>query len=428
MKNFSKILICLLLCVFSLTLFACKDERTPEEKAFTYPTSADLTTGNGGMAVQKGNYLYYVNGYKSILAEGREQGQSYTHGALMLMKLNQDGSVVTDENNLLKDDYYISMSNTLCGFEATSLYIAGDYLYFTTGSEENVNDKAVEDESVWAKEYIEFYRIKLDKSSKPERIYQVGVKYAESSALDFEYYSNGNNVFIMVYEPGENLADKAKLEDEKLEEDEVRNNYISRISGSGEYKLVANKVANFTFGTNSNEVFYTTTEEDEDKTLVQYNVESDTKTNYTTRANSFTIDSVSNNNIYIKENGDLFASNIANKTAFERVCYTASDYTKIVTNNNQVIAIRDNEFNFFGSNLQINRTVKDSDVTSINVIGCVNSCVIYYADDNKTIKSFSYVDGEIKTLAVVENLQTKYFDLQEDYLYFYKNVGSNPYI
>lgn len=416
MKRFSKILICLLLCVFSLSMFACKDKRTPEEKAFTYPTSADITLGNGGMAVQKGNYLYYVNGYKSILSEDRTQDERYTHGALMLMKLNSDGSIVTDENNLLKDDYYITMSNLLCGFEVSSLYIAGNYLYFTACSVENVKDGAVKDESVWAKEYVEFYRIKLDKSSNPERIYQADIKYSDSSKLDFEYYSSGNNVFILIYEPGETLADNSD-----------KNNAIVRVTGSGEYNEVANNVSSYVFGANANEIFYSTSENS--KTLVQYNaVESGEGSTYTIRENSFTIDSVSSGNVYIKENGNLLASSIANKTAFDEVCFATGDYTKVVADNNRVIAVRDNKFNFFADDLKINRTETDNDVTSINVIGCVNSCIIYYADDNKTIKSFSYVDGAIKTLAVVEDLDTNYFDLQEDYIYFYKKVNSNPYL
>ena len=416
MKNFSKILICLLLCVFSFSLFACKDNRTPEEKAFTYPTSADLTTGNGGMAVQKGNYLYYVNGYKSILSSDRTQDERYTHGALMLMKLNSDGTIVTDENNLLKDDYYITMSNLLCGFEVSSLYIAGEYLYFTACSVENVNDKAVENEAAWAKEFVEFYRIKLNKSSKPERIYQADVKYAEDSKFDFEYYSSGSNVFILIYEPGATLA-----------KDSEKNNAIVKVTGSGDYSEVANNVSSYVFGENSNEVFYTTNENS--KTLVQYNaVEDEDGKTYTTRAKSFTIDSVSDGYVYITEDGDLLASNLANKTAFDEVCVTTSDYTKVIADNGNVIAIRDNEFNFFGADLKINRTVKDNDATTINVIGCVNSCVVYYADDNKTIKSFSYVDGTIKTLAVVEGLDTNYFDLEENYVYFYKTVGSNPYL
>ena len=65
MKKLTKILICLMLCVFSIGFVAC-DKRTEREKNFTYPAAADPIVGNGGMAVKKGNYLYFVNGYQSI--------------------------------------------------------------------------------------------------------------------------------------------------------------------------------------------------------------------------------------------------------------------------------------------------------------------------------------------------------------------------
>jgi len=430
MKKFSKILICLLLCVFSLGFVACKDKRTEQEKAFTYPNSADAVLGNGGLAVQKGNYLYYVNGFKAVDSEEHTQDGSYTHGALMLMKLNSDGSIVTDENNLIKDDYYITMSNRLCGFEATSLYIAGDYLYFTSPSKDNTKEDSVD--PIWAKDYVEFYRIKLDKTSEPERIYQAGVKYSE---VEFEYYSSNNNVFILVYEKGKNIADQAKLDEEEIEAEDVKENALYRVSGSGNVDLVANKVDNYIFSENAEQVFYKTTDET-DHILTQYNVISNEKSTYATKTATFTIDYVSNNNVYITYNGNLCASNIASKSAFVDVCYTTSGYDKLVVDNGVVIAIRDNEFNFFGANLFINKTKVDSDVTSINFIGCVNGCVIYFADDNKTIKCFSYanfLNGDencISTLATVENIDKDYLDLQEDYIYFYKTAEgkTNKYL
>ena len=432
MKKFYRILICLLLCVFSINFVACGDERSPEEKAFTYPSSADSITGNGGLAVQKGNYLYYVNGYKSILGTDRTQDDVYTHGSLMLMKLNSDGSVVTDENGLLKDDYYITMSNRLCGFEATSLYIAGDYLYFTAASVENTEDVV---DPAWAKEFVEFYRIKLDKTSEPERIYQAGVKYSTDSAVDFEYYSSGDNVFILIYEPGKNIVDQAKFEDEKIEEDEVKENALIRVTGNGDVNLVANNVDDYILSDNSNEIFYKTTD-DADHILTKYDVVSNASSNYVTKNSTFTVDFVSQGNVYITQDGALYASNIATNSAFTCVSYSLGDKVSYVVDNGVVMLIRDNEFNFLNENLAIIETIKDNDVTSINVIGCVNGCVVYYADDNKTIKSFSYGAesrnqvNAIKALATVEGLDTSYFDLQEDYVYFYKTAEgkSNKYL
>ena len=148
-----------MLCVFGLGLVAC-DKRTEKEKAFTYPKSSDYVYGNGGLAVRKGGYVYFVNGYKQVSnLENSNKNDKYTVGALMLMKLGENGELVTDEDGLVKDDYYISMSNKLCGYEATNLYIHGDYLYFVSPILENETG-----DEVWAKERVMFNRIKLDKA------------------------------------------------------------------------------------------------------------------------------------------------------------------------------------------------------------------------------------------------------------------------
>ena len=54
-----------MLCVLSFTFVGC-DKRTKEEKNFTYPSSSDRVYSNGGLAVRKGNYVYFVNGFQSI--------------------------------------------------------------------------------------------------------------------------------------------------------------------------------------------------------------------------------------------------------------------------------------------------------------------------------------------------------------------------
>ena len=60
MKKFTKIMVCLLLCVMSVLFVACGDDRSDKEKDFTYSISGDVY-GNSGLAVQKGNYVYFVN-------------------------------------------------------------------------------------------------------------------------------------------------------------------------------------------------------------------------------------------------------------------------------------------------------------------------------------------------------------------------------
>ena len=179
-----------MLCVVSFGLVAC-DNRTSKEKNFDYPSKNADVVGNGGLAVQKGNYIYFVNGFQSV-DDIKKKDASYTVGSLLLMKLGENGEVVTDEDGLLKDEYYITMSSALCGYEVTNLYVFGDYLYFVTPCLENESG-----DKTWAKERVIFNRIKLDKAGKVEQVYETGVKYDQ---LEYEFYESNNNLYILAWE------------------------------------------------------------------------------------------------------------------------------------------------------------------------------------------------------------------------------------
>ena len=140
MKKFTKILVCFMLCVCGLLMVACGDPRTKEEKAFTYPSVDDVTYGNGGLAVRKGDYLYFVNGYRSVSSLSSKE-ETVEVGSLMLTKLDKNGNIVKNDEGLLKDDYYITMNDKLCGYQVTNLFIHGDYLYFVSPCLENESGK-----------------------------------------------------------------------------------------------------------------------------------------------------------------------------------------------------------------------------------------------------------------------------------------------
>ena len=190
MKKFTRILICLLLCVFSLGFVAC-DKRTEEEKNFTYPSSADVIKGNGGLAVRKGNYIYFVNGYTSITENGLTSESTFMQGSLMLARLDSNGNLIKNDNGSIADEHFITMSNALCGYEATDLFIFGDYLYFVSPCKETESGG-----KVWAKERVVFNRIKLDKTSKVEELYRSGVKVDN---LEYKYYVANGNLNILVW-------------------------------------------------------------------------------------------------------------------------------------------------------------------------------------------------------------------------------------
>ena len=428
MKKITKILICFMLCVISICFVAC-DNRTEKEKEFDYPAKDALVTGNDGLAVQKGNYIYFVNGYQAI-EDLTKQNASYTHGALMLMKLDENGNIVTDENNLLKDDHYITMSNRLAGFEATSLFIGGDYLYFTSPCQENEGGEGAATSPTWAKERVEFYRIKLDKTSEVERVYQSQVKHDK---LEFEYYYENNKTYILVYEK------ETSLNDEKVSNALVRVNASDVTS-----KRIAKDVTSVAMAESSSEIFFVnSTKEDDETTYVlnQFNiVENETET-FTTKDTTFKVESVGGGYVFISSarsgSTGLYRANIESKGSFNNVPEITSidtlDKYYITEDGYCFVGVKGTNIKLSTTDGLKSKTITDASAESITVIGFVNGNLVYI-DKANNIKTVSYYDClndnayEIKTIAKVENINTTYFDLDNLYVYFYKTINEHNYL
>ena len=422
MKNLTKILICFMLVVLGFGLVACKDPRTEEEKNFTYPSSGDAVYGNGGLAVRKGNYVYFVNGYKS-LDNASDKNASYTVGSLMLMKLDNNGQVVKNED-LIDDDYYITISNKLCGYEATDLFISGNYLYFATPCLENESG-----DEVWAKERVTLNRIKLDKSSEVEEVYASGVKLEN---FEYKYYQKDNKLFILVWEKGESYY--AENGADALIRVDVSNGSVQKVS---------NNVQDVVFAENADEVFFSKHEsEDEYYFLKKYDVTTNAQTNYYTSDKTFDVLDVQNGEVFISSahqfgsSTDILSSTISSGSAFKFVyAYSSADKIDVTTSGN-VVLISSNVITLVRGEDDV-VTITDNDATEINIIDYTNGNILYYdkTNDGSNIKLVSFTNAlagdevEIQTLTTVLSFQedAAYFDLNEDenMLYFYNIGGKN---
>ena len=172
MKKFTRILVCLMLFVFAFSFVACGNNGKDK---FVYPASNAKTEGNGGMSVQKGNYLYFVNGFKSVTSTDITKKTNYNIGSLKVAKLDENGNPVTGDGGL-KDDYYRTITDKLVGYEIADLHIFGDYIYFVSPCLEN---EYVGGDQVWAKKKVVFYRTKINNKGKIEKLYQSRVDYTE---------------------------------------------------------------------------------------------------------------------------------------------------------------------------------------------------------------------------------------------------------
>ena len=423
MKKFTKILVCLMLCVFGFGLIACGDPRTEEEKKFTYPSSSDVVYGNGGLAVKKGNYVYFVNGYTSVNDISKKKAK-YTLGSLMLMKLDENGNVVRDEDGLLKDDYYIKMSNKLCGYEATNLFISGNYLYFATPSLENESG-----DKVWAKERVVFKRIKLDKSSEVEEIYSSGVKVDN---LQYQYYEANGKLYILAWEKGESYYV------------DNRTDALIRVDVSSKSSTVISKnVQDVVFAENHNEIFFTKHSNDDDYYfLKQYNIANNDVTNYSSFEKTFDLVDVQDGKVFITtahefgSSTDVKSSQISSHAGFELLYgYSSADSVNVTPNGN-VVLVSSNVITIVKGVDDV-VSITDSEASTIDIIDYANGCILYYdtTDDGSNLKTVSYSDAlndnpvAIQKLTSIIKVQEDcaYFDFNEDedMLYFYTIGGQS---
>lgn len=158
------------------------------------PKQDDIVTGNGSLAVTKGDYLYFVNGYTGYADVGdTNYDGKVTYPALYRIKLDENGHPVEvppeyDENDKEIFDGSNALENVdilagkVVGFEYMGLYIFGDYIYYA--SPYNGKDGNLEVQS----SQIDFFRTKINRTSGSELIYTTegdgaNVKY---SMMEFD--------------------------------------------------------------------------------------------------------------------------------------------------------------------------------------------------------------------------------------------------
>lgn len=207
--KFKKILlcICMVLCV-CLGLAACG------EVFKTGPSTNAAVIGNGGLAVMKGEYIYFVNGYNSAsdnyqqnkgdkiyysaIYRVKAENASYeitTSNGVSTVSFNEGSLPECDENgNLPGAERLVSKVG---GFENTALYIFDDYLYFTTHTNSiNLSSDQVNTAGV------EIYRINLN-GKDLKKLYTLST-FSEKGQVNF--YKNGNNVYGVFYDGSNKLA------------------------------------------------------------------------------------------------------------------------------------------------------------------------------------------------------------------------------
>ena len=411
MKKFIKVFVCLCLCVVSMALVACGKESKIDAPDKNAPVSS-----NGGAVVQKGDYLYFANGYVSVDDVTKSDlGKSYNIGGLFVTKTNINGDIqFTDKGNLKSKE---KLTGKLSGFEATELFISGNYMYFTTINTEETKKGGLQTS------HLEVYRINLD-STDCKRVYRSGVDFEDSEGnrvVTFDYFESNGNVYLLINEKGS----------------------LKRIvcnGGIGGTTTIKTGVKSVAHDESTNSIFFTTVN-DGLYEINRYDIVQNKITNKLICSQDDTIGNlfaVKFNHLYLYAslNG---GSEYLYKISFEDVENNTVSFTKLTATTYNAIYLLENEED--GILLISSSRVEIADYrnplttitpmsnmdTSATIMTVKGGYVYYYS--NNTISRWNYTNQEVEVIgSEIESICNYHFDIVGNYIYYYATTGSNDYL
>lgn len=190
MRDSSKRIISILAAVTLLgaTAFtaACGEKNYKGTKLDDYVSSQNAATDNGGFAVEKDGFVYFINGAESYTASN-EYGK-VVKGSLMRISVSD-----LNAGNYASVKTVVPMLIGSQNFES-GIYIYGDYVYYATPTtDKNVSDGSIQND------WIDFKRAKLDGSEAMSGYYF----RLDDNATNFRYVQENDTVYCLYEEDGD---------------------------------------------------------------------------------------------------------------------------------------------------------------------------------------------------------------------------------
>lgn len=155
---------------------------------------------NGGMSVQQGEYLYFVNGFVSYetLTDAKTQNKfgDVVTGAIYRTKL-VNGEVSSNSEGFLNNAERIV--SKVVGFEKGGFYLYDDYIYYTTPNMQN------DGEGKLLNDTVDLCRIKIDGSNS--KVVKAAVKLGDTG--EWRAYKIGEEVLFVYYASEQIVSVKA---------------------------------------------------------------------------------------------------------------------------------------------------------------------------------------------------------------------------
>ena len=158
--------------------------------AYSEADKKAVAESNGGFAVEKGDYVYFINGVEANTASN-EFGE-VTKGALMrIKKTDLSGAFANNTSLVSKAETVVPMLFVAQNYDA-GIYIYGDYVYYATPtSDKNMKGEV---ENTW----IDFKRAKLDgKETMKDYFFRVS-----DNATNYRFVKEGEVVYCLYEEGG----------------------------------------------------------------------------------------------------------------------------------------------------------------------------------------------------------------------------------
>lgn len=375
MKKFlTSFAIILLTCVCVFTGCKAKGLKdNPETNATVY--------GNGNVAVVKGDYLYYTNGYvddyTSVYTDKKQNDWGkVSYGALYRTKLVNGEIDKDDDGFLVKTEVVVPR---LVGFENGKFVIIGDYIYYSTPRMREDADGKVRND------YIEFNRVKID-GTKNEAFYTVS---SQISTENWNVYSYDGNVYLVL------------VEDEQIKSVNVKSKDVTKLGENVTSWAMPNQNI---LESEDKYIYFTRAIEEDDSlsdsgnVIVRADISNGKTSVYTIRQNSTkTITGYANNMLYYSlavssDNTDLYCSDITlalNENNMNRLTTGGYDSYYIIDGATLTVIAIDSAKNvdLWVNNNHQSRIFSDgNDITILTVIGTD----IYYIDSDSKLMKKNY--------------------------------------
>ena len=185
LKKLTSVAIAGTMAFATVALTAC-DKNYKGTKLDGFDVTAEVTD-NGGFAVKKGDYVYFINGHEDYTAENKYN--DVTKGALMRIKSSDLTS-----GNFGAAQTVVPMLFAAQNFSA-GIYLYGDSVYYATPTTDKDLDGNV------ANDWIDFKSAKLDGSSAMKSHYfrlennAVQYRFVEVAGVVYCLYVDGGNLY-----------------------------------------------------------------------------------------------------------------------------------------------------------------------------------------------------------------------------------------